>query len=281
MRPYILFPFVFLIHVIAYTQISPETYHMRATYDLTYQPDSNNNLSRTKELFYLFISNQSSLFQSVNRYLRDSASMSEHAKGNKGGSDLNFGMNHITMFDYHLYKHSDSIITFQNIDRIRVHDLFYYVEKKDALDWVICPDTMRIGSLLCQKAQVKFGNRNWEAWFTSSIPVNDGPYKFCNLPGLIVKISDNRNFWQFNLEEIIVNNQVIVPEYLDPPVKLKDKKTFYDLKRKYNDNPVVMGEILAGHVLYIQGRTYAISNEKKRALLDNNWIELYNDPLLK
>ena len=44
--------------------------------------------------------------------------------------------------------------------------------------------------------------RKWFAWFTNEIPIQDGPYIFQGLPGLIVSISDDNNDYQFKLGEI-------------------------------------------------------------------------------
>ena len=49
----------------------------------------------------------------------------------------------------------------------------------------------------CQKALVEFENRLFEIWFTTDIPISDGPWLFQGLPGLIleVKSTDNRHLY--------------------------------------------------------------------------------------
>ena len=39
--------------------------------------------------------------------------------------------------------------------------------------------------------------RNWIAWYTTDIPIQDGPYKFNGLPGLILKINDETGSHSF------------------------------------------------------------------------------------
>lgn len=65
-------------------------------------------------------------------------------------------------------------------------------------DWKILSDKEKIGEYNTQKATVDFGGRQWTAWFSSDIPLRDGPYKFFGLPGLIVKIEDaDKNYsWE-------------------------------------------------------------------------------------
>lgn len=39
----------------------------------------------------------------------------------------------------------------------------------------------------------------WTAWFTTELPISDGPYKFHGLPGLILKIYDKTNTYSFDI----------------------------------------------------------------------------------
>lgn len=57
-------------------------------------------------------------------------------------------------------------------------------------NWKISPEKEKIGDYDTQKATTEYGGRQWTAWFSTSIPFQDGPYKFKGLPGLIVKIED-------------------------------------------------------------------------------------------
>lgn len=50
------------------------------------------------------------------------------------------------------------------------------------------------------KATVSHEGREYTAWYTTEIPIADGPYKFWGLPGLILKISDSENHYNFTLE---------------------------------------------------------------------------------
>ncbi len=44
---------------------------------------------------------------------------------------------------------------------------------------------------------LKYKGREWEAWFTQDIPVQEGPYIFNGLPGLIVEMKDTGNSYEF------------------------------------------------------------------------------------
>jgi GLPGLI family protein len=67
-------------------------------------------------------------------------------------------------------------------------------------NWKIENEKMKIGSYNTQKATTDFGGRKWTAWFTTDLPIQDGPYKFHGLPGLIVKIEDDGNNYSWELK---------------------------------------------------------------------------------
>jgi GLPGLI family protein len=72
---------------------------------------------------------------------------------------------------------------------------YIYNENTPEFKWAIDKDTMTLLGYTCQKATTTFRGRNYTAWFATDIPSNNGPWKFGGLPGLILKISDDkRNF---------------------------------------------------------------------------------------
>jgi GLPGLI family protein len=83
----------------------------------------------------------------------------------------------------------------KNYVEIMMMPYYYVYETEDAFIWNIESETKKINSYTLQKATAKFGGRNWTAWFTPDIPVQEGPYKFRGLPGLILYIEDSgKNF---------------------------------------------------------------------------------------
>jgi len=66
------------------------------------------------------------------------------------------------------------------------------------LGWEITSDTATVLNYVCQKAKLRFRGRDYEAWFAPDIPINDGPWKFMGLPGLILKVNDINRLIAFN-----------------------------------------------------------------------------------
>lgn len=99
-------------------------------------------------------------------------------------------------------------------------------------DWVILPDTANILNYSCQKATCTFRGRTYEAWFTTDIPTNEGPWKLYGLPGLIMKANSSDGIFCFtaigleNLENVVIK----YPD--DRKINLaKDLKQLYDFRR--------------------------------------------------
>lgn len=91
------------------------------------------------------------------------------------------------------YKNSD---TFKNFEPI--YNNYYSIETEDKMIWKISPEKKEIGGFKVQKAETDFGGRHWVAWFSTDLPFPYGPYKFGGIPGLILKIADSQNHYEFN-----------------------------------------------------------------------------------
>ncbi|WP_077416788.1 GLPGLI family protein [Chryseobacterium sp. JV274] len=76
----------------------------------------------------------------------------------------------------------------------------YMVQDARKQEWKIYSDKAEIGGFKVQKAIGDFAGRKWTAWFTTDLPIQDGPYKFHGLPGLIVKLEDASHTHSFKLK---------------------------------------------------------------------------------
>ena len=115
----------------------------------------------------------------------------------------------------------------------------YKVEEDRKINWKISSEKEKVGEWNVQKAEADFAGRHWVAWFSTEIPIQDGPYKFHGLPGMIVKIEDktgshklelkgikniseNLDINIFNAKEIAINSkqfQKVIKEYENDPTK--------------------------------------------------------------
>lgn len=169
----------------------------RFVYQVTMKPDAENKTDIKTENAYLDISPEKSLFYSENRIKRDSIMQKAFQSGGGRASINRDQMEGLrTNISYSIEKDKTHQKTYFK-DRIG-RDMYSYEEDRP-LNWKIESETRKIGEYKVQKAETDFGGRKWTAWFTTDLPYQDGPYKFGGLPGLIVKVEDDKGDYSFDL----------------------------------------------------------------------------------
>lgn len=96
-------------------------------------------------------------------------------------------------------KEEGSIFSFS-----RVGSSFFKTEEPlNSIKWNISPEMEDYEGMKTQKATADFGGRSWTVWFTQDIPLMEGPYKFKNLPGFVVKAAsaDGDYLFEFTKSE--------------------------------------------------------------------------------
>ena len=66
----------------------------------------------------------------------------------------------------------------------------HYLITEDVVipEWTMYEDsTITVLGMECKKATTNFRGRYWEVWYTEEIPISQGPWKLCGLPGMILK----------------------------------------------------------------------------------------------
>ena len=81
---------------------------------------------------------------------------------------------------------------------------YRYTEPWPLIQWTLESEKQTICGYQCQRATCHWRGRDYEAWFTSAIPLKSGPWKFGGLPGLIMKIYDTKHLYTW--EAVSVEN---------------------------------------------------------------------------
>ena len=84
---------------------------------------------------------------------------------------------------------------------------YVYEEPFPQYSWQLSNETINILGHQCQKATTKFRGREWIVWYAEDIPISDGPWKFCGLPGLILKAEDSKGEHKFEVVAIRKANE--------------------------------------------------------------------------
>ncbi len=160
----------------------------------------------------------------------------------------------------------------------------YNISDDRKINWKILPEKEKIGEWNAQKAEADFAGRHWIAWFSTEIPIQDGPYKFRGLPGLIVKIEDKTGSHKMELKgikNITGNVDINVFEVKEIAV---NSKQFQKVLKEYENDPTkgIKQIQMGGTSIILTGKDWTsnkIAKEqeerlKARIKKDNNRIEL-------
>lgn len=194
-------------------------------------PDSLHKDQKMKEIMVLNVEKDRSEFYNLEQFQADSTDLSDL---NKGGT-LPPASKRPGNNDRIIKRPPSKEIEFISL----LGYMEYRVKQPIDLKWKIQPEFSRILGCEVQKASTDFGGRKWIAWFSKDIPIQNGPYKFGGLPGLIFKIADAQNYHTFELKGIENTDQNFVyPElHVFPVVKLNEQK-YAKVFKKYRKNPV-------------------------------------------
>ncbi|MGG5600953.1 GLPGLI family protein [Myroides sp. DF42-4-2] len=129
-----------------------------------------------------------------------------------------------------------------------IHTTVYtYQDSISDLVWKMEPNREKWNTYTVQRATTFYEGRQWNVLFTLDIPLRDGPYKFKNLPGFVVKAWDDEHHYEFefiNSEKVTIDNWDLVnpkeivtqitPQQYEKALKVYQNKTYKDLLIEMN-----------------------------------------------
>ncbi|WP_313101336.1 GLPGLI family protein [Epilithonimonas sp.] len=243
-------------------------------YEYKFISDSTNKADIKTEIMILNVQKDRSEYYSSVRYASDSAQAADYKRGINSMPPGNPLVSEwVTK-----YPNSNQLIhtTFMMSDK-------YKVKQDVEFNWKLTNEFSKILNYAVQKATTEFGGRKWTAWFTKDIPIQDGPYKFRGLPGLILRIEDSTKSHIWELKGIRSNQKEFVyPDLKNYRIIELNHNQFIKKFKNYRQNPTadLVGQIPDQHDSTGKFRTSAeIIKELNQMALeklakDNNLIEI-------
>ena len=222
----------------------------------------------------LFIGDKVSRFSSEGQYIADSIkeAYKDRERTQQSFNEMRSKMP-MSALNFYVFKRQNSAqVSFT--EKI-VKDNYRYIQDIDDLNWEILPETKEVAGFVAQKAKASFSGRDYTAWFTTEIPISEGPYKFRGLPGLILEISDNDDYYTFKLNGFKELNDEISIEF-DPEDYLEvSRERFLQIKQEYAENPFIKMENSGITMGFQPGQKEKLLREHREELKkENNPIEL-------
>lgn len=120
-------------------------------------------------------------------------------------------------------KKNKEIFLHDEIENIKV-----YFKPNIRLTWEILPETQVENGIKLNKAKTQYRDIEYIAWYDPNIPINEGPFIFNNLPGLIYKLESKEI--KINLVKIQNSNLKCIG------IPSKEKEISEDVYKKYNED---------------------------------------------
>jgi GLPGLI family protein len=170
-----------------------------------------------------------------------------------------------------IYKDGDKIIATLPIGR---KDLYRFEEP--LLKWELIKNKEKmILSYPCHLAKTTSDTgKVYYAWYTSAIPISEGPFRFKGLNGLVLEVYNEEKSIFINAVEIIKTKELIEPLKYVKIYDLKDKSQFMKKRREVMEDPNIdnyqskyRAETMDGQEIKMD-RRYQMKKIKENNILD-------------
>lgn len=125
-------------------------------------------------------------------------------------------------------------------------DFWTYTETLEKQNWSIQDSIKNILGYECLKAECEYRGRKWIVWFTTDIPLSDGPWKLNGLPGLILSAEDSANQYSFIANGITLSSRSISPIFGEENYEKTERLKYLEAKRAFTNNPAAYLEAATG-----------------------------------
>lgn len=173
----------------------------RVYYKLTFCKDSTATDLKTEAQTILLVGSKFSSFLDYNALRKDSLfnALSKTGLGTMEIVGRIMPIGRQIKFEPTIMKNfpQKDVYTFQQM--ITARDNYRYVDEGVKIKWKLEAGEKVLQGYTCKKATCTYRGRCYIAWYCPDIAMNDGPYVFTGLPGLILEIFDVKGHYKFTM----------------------------------------------------------------------------------
>ena len=157
-------------------------------------------------------------------------------------------------------------------DFIGLTEFGSYTEPLAEMQWEIGDSTKTILGYDCIMARTKYHGRHWAVWFTPEIPLQEGPWKLCGLPGLILEATETSGQHSFVATGLEITDKEIVPIYSPSKYEKMERKELLRRQRYNRDNQENITNVAYDNIL-ASGSGANARIPKERLVTDVDFLE--------
>ena len=208
----------------------------RFVYEQISTPDTSKAENKKENTMYLEIGNNVSKYYDSKDFIADSIRVLHERQGMNADKS--------SAIIVPLLRGKIDEVVFKNYPagKITVTDripfsTYKYEESIETPNWKLVEGALTVCGYGCKKATTTFRGRAYTAWYAPEIPISDGPWKFTGLPGLIMKVEDDKHHYSFECIGIEQPKNQSIYFSLDYRYINTTKKEFNKGIRGYYKNP--------------------------------------------
>jgi GLPGLI family protein len=247
------------------------SYNLLVTYNFTYIRDTVNKRRKT-DIERLETGKGVSRYYSILAEQKDSSFCSTlvATNGKSSGSGMFFYDGQPERYeDFYLNYPEKGVLTC----RTELFNTDYeYSEPIPEFSWTFKDSTEEVLGYKCRIAETTFRGRSYVVYFTEDIPVKSGPWKFNGLPGLIMKVTDDKGWfiWEATgISQEIGNIFIYDPAYGKTKgheilyLKKTNRKQLRTLQKMEWDNPIGLSQMYGVHTYKYYPPTFEKEDVRK------------------
>lgn len=249
---------VFLVTINCLFCFSQEKYTQKISYDLNVKVSENNHIN---EEMVLLLNQNESVYTSQNKIKNDSV-RNYYLKNNdvQGYQAYKLNDDKKNLINYFIWKKNSDYI-------YQIKSGFKTIQYEcglPKLNWQIINDgSEEILGYKVQKAETNYDGKKYYAWFSTEMPINNGPFVFNGLPGLILKIQNEDSSYVITAKGI-KNESNLFPE-------LEKGKKVIETKKE-NFYKTLEGTMLEIQNNFADSQSVELINKKIKQYLDSKFL---------